>query len=209
MVSNTSFSKMFSQAQMQQMKKQMLQEAQRQMSRAPGRLRSKFTEEEDSRLKTIVQQNPHCTWHDVATFFPGKTVRQVRDRYNNYLAPQLNHSAWTAAEDSLLREKFALYGPQWRVLKQFFAGRSDVNIKNRWSVLISQSQRFQFEASQPVSPLETAPVMVPQAAEPVMESEPVHVDSRRTSLDFDVLQSFEFEPFDSFGEFGEFGFGTF
>jgi hypothetical protein len=101
----------------------------------PGRLRSKFTIEEDDRLKRIIAQHPTRSWREVASFFPGKSARQVRERFKNYLNPDLNHTTWTAEEDALLLEKYAVIGPQWRVLKSFFANRSDVNVKNRGSVL--------------------------------------------------------------------------
>jgi hypothetical protein len=196
-----------------------------QTSRAPGRLRSKFTVEEDARLRAIVQGHPDNSWQDIANFFPGKTIRQVRERYRNYLAPHLNHFAWTAAEDELLREKFSVHGPQWCLLKQYFVNRSDVNIKNRWSVLVSQAQRCQFEspdhfiANQPETSVAVldGPVVSDSGgfgSDPVviestsaMEVSGNSTGSRRTSVDFDFLDSFSFDPFDSVCD--EFGFGQY
>jgi hypothetical protein len=166
-------------------------------SRIPGRLRSNFTVEEDDRLKVTVQQFPRASWNEVASLFPGKTPRQVRERYKNYLSPTLNQAPWTEAEDSLLRDKFGMHGPRWSILKQFFANRSDVNIKNRWSVLVSQRQRAQFPAG-----ISCSPVTVVQPP-PVQPGEPDFVaflfptvvssptETRRASLEFDPFKASE------------------
>jgi hypothetical protein len=76
---------------------------------------------------------------------PGRTPRQVRERYAHYLSPDLNLAAWTPEEDALLREKFDVYGPQWSILKSFFGNRSAANVKNHWTTLISRESRRAWE----------------------------------------------------------------
>jgi hypothetical protein len=171
----------------------------------PGRLRSKFTVEEDSKLRAIVQQYPTSSWNEIATMFPGKTVRQVRDRYKNYLSPELNHLPWTEFEDNLLREQFSIHGPRWSVLKQFFVNRTDVSIKNRWSVLVSKCQRAQFNLEDARSPIDVPRAQPVQAVEPVIsapeiQSVPSATQSRRTSLEFDVFDSFGYGGDNLFGD---------
>jgi hypothetical protein len=187
---------------------------------APGRLRSKFTVVEDEQLRSLVSQCGTVCWDDIARYFPGKTVRQVRERYKNYLAPHLNHSPWTEAEDCLLREKFVVYGPQWSILKRFFVNRSDVNVKNRWSLLVSKANRSRWEASVSSSPFNSSPITqttpeqfheapitldVRSGCSPVVEAgaevpDVMTVDStsRRTSFDFDLFNTYDL-PFDQFG----------
>jgi hypothetical protein len=121
--------------------------AKQSLSFAPGRLRSKFSIEEDEQLKGAVAEAPEKPWSEIANMFPGKTPRQVRERFKNYLCPTLNHAVWTPEEDSLLCEKFAIFGPKWRVLKRFFVNRSDVNVKNRWSVLASKANRNSWDCT--------------------------------------------------------------
>jgi hypothetical protein len=204
----------------------MQQQMQMQASRSPGRLRSKFTVEEDARLRGLVQGQPNSSWQDIAEFFPGKTIRQVRERYKNYLSPHLNHFPWSGAEDELLREKFAIHGPKWRILKQFFVNRSDVNIKNRWSVLVSQAQRHQFgvtnhpivdRAVQSVESgnHETIFLECREATRTVGFENDVSENganengngSRRASIEFEFIDAFAFDPFDSFCT--DFGFGQY
>jgi hypothetical protein len=79
------------------------------------------------------------------SYFPGHTARQLRERYENYLAPFVKLSVWTDAEDALLLEKFNIHGSRWSQLKQFFPGRSATNVKNRWAVLNSRRSRTEWE----------------------------------------------------------------
>jgi hypothetical protein len=176
----------------------------------PGRLRSKFTLEEDEQLRAILSQVPDGSWRDIARLFPGKSVRQLRERYRNYLDPQLNHGSWTPAEDALLFDKFVTHGPQWSILKQFFVNRSDVNIKNRWSVLSSKMQYAAFSPiGFPAPPRQQmvytinyteAPAPTP-APDPAGENAKVveelfRPDSETRRSSFDSLDPFSGSPFD-------------
>jgi hypothetical protein len=62
----------------------------------------------------------------------GRSIRQIRERYYNYLAPNLNNVKWTYEEDILLEEKVKEIGHQWKKISEFFVGRSAVNLKNRF-----------------------------------------------------------------------------
>lgn len=163
-----------------------------------GRIRSKFTVQEDEQLKSVVNAFPSPPWSQIALMFPGKTARQVRDRYQNYLSPELNHLPWTEAEDNLLREKFVAHGPRWTVLRQFFGNRSDVSIKNRWAALVSKSQRAQFRA--PVEIPQVGAVQPMEVVTPSVEADLVAMmpQSRRASFEIDPLDSFGFAPCDDF-----------
>jgi hypothetical protein len=115
-----------------------LQEHQNQVRARPlNRQRSLFTEMEDAQLKMLVETRPSLGWDEISRFFLGKNARQVRDRYRNYLAPEIDTGPWTEEEDERLREKIKAYGRKWTVLKQFFHSRSPGSIKNRWHHLSS------------------------------------------------------------------------
>jgi hypothetical protein len=68
-------------------------------------------------------------------------MRQCRDRYLKYLAPDLVLSHWTEVEDRLLDEKFAQFGPRWKYLATFFPNRTDVGLKNRWQMHLRNEQK--------------------------------------------------------------------
>jgi hypothetical protein len=50
----------------------------------------------------------------------------------NYLAPHLRSDPWTESEDELLIAKMNELGSAWSSISQFFRGRSDNDVKNRW-----------------------------------------------------------------------------
>jgi hypothetical protein len=94
--------------------------------------RRKFTPEEDSQLRVLVDKIGTKTWDEIAQFLPDRTARQCRDRYQNYLVGSLVTRPWTPEEDALLIEKFHQMGPKWVAIGKLLSGRSGNNVKNRW-----------------------------------------------------------------------------
>jgi hypothetical protein len=97
--------------------------------------RHMFSFEEDALLRQLVEQHGENDWKAIAQEMPNRSRRQCRERYRNYLAPELSNLPWSDAEDALLRDKVAEYGPKWAKISAFFKSRSDARIKNRWSSL--------------------------------------------------------------------------
>ena len=102
-----------------------------------GNKHKKFSPEEDEKLMYLVKINGPRQWRKIAQSVEGRTGRQCRDRYRNYLAPTINKSKWTNEEDRLLVEKVKEYGSSWSKIAPFFAGRTSSSIKNRWYFKIS------------------------------------------------------------------------
>ena len=94
--------------------------------------RRNFTKEEDERLLFLVQNYGVKNWEFISKMMPFRTVRQCKDRYKNYLAPEINLKPWTNEEDLLLIKLFNELGQKWVQISRFFKGRSDNSIKNRW-----------------------------------------------------------------------------
>lgn len=103
--------------------------------------REKFTPEEDQRLSAVVREVGVGEWIAVADRMPRRNVRQCRDRWLNYLAPDVARVPWTAAEDAELVEAFRRFGPTWRQIARELRGRSEVSVKNRWQVLQRRAQK--------------------------------------------------------------------
>ena len=116
--------------------------------------RNKFTQQEDERLISLIKENGAKRWKSIARKMSGKTARQCRDRYMNYLREGLGNRPWTEDEDFLLSQKVKEIGTHWSKIVIFFKGRSTNNIKNRWYTFhlkkkvkpknsINHSQNFQ------------------------------------------------------------------
>jgi hypothetical protein len=94
--------------------------------------RRKFTVEEDLQLRTLVEQLGAKCWDSVAQFMPGRTARQCRDRYKNYLLDSLVNTLWTPEEDAVVLERYRELGPRWVEIAKTLNGRSGNHVKNRW-----------------------------------------------------------------------------
>ena len=97
--------------------------------------KSKFERYEDEKLKRLVAKFGTENWNTIAHKMKDRTVRQCRERWLNYLDPNLNKSEWTDEEDKLLYQKFDELGRRWKVIASFFENRTDISVKNRWLML--------------------------------------------------------------------------
>lgn len=91
----------------------------------------KFTLQEDEKLAELVEVYGARKWNFLATMMPGRSGRQIRDRFQNYLNPKLENIPWTKEEDQLLYEKIFEVGPRYKALQVFFPNRSHNSITNR------------------------------------------------------------------------------
>jgi hypothetical protein len=105
-----------------------------------------FTPEEDAMLLGLVRQLGHKHWLYIASWMPHRSPRQCRERWLNYLNPELSQSPWTPAEDDTLRAKYAELGPKWVKISKCLSNRSVNNIKNRALVLDKADKRLRMAA---------------------------------------------------------------
>jgi hypothetical protein len=97
-----------------------------------GTHRQRWTPSEDQALIVLVKHLGARNWRKIASSIPGRTSRQCRDRFANYLSPNLTKEPWSPEEDRILLERFEETGPHWFQLSPFLPGRSGHAIKNRW-----------------------------------------------------------------------------
>ena len=97
--------------------------------------RQMFSAEEDFLLRSLVARFGDKDWKIIAENMPNRTTKQCRERYKNYLSPNIRNDPWTPEEDQILIQKYNELGPKWSTIASFLDRRSDVNIKNRWTSL--------------------------------------------------------------------------
>jgi hypothetical protein len=100
-------------------------------------------------LMQLLARAPALDWKTVAELLGNRTARQCRERYHNYLAPDVANVGWTKAEEKLLREKYHDLGPHWAKMKDCFPGKSPVNIKNKWAKMTGTTRPPEIEPQEP------------------------------------------------------------
>ena len=98
--------------------------------------RQRFSKVEDEQLISLYNEYPD-EWILIADRMNRK-VRQVRERYQTFLQPNLKVSSWTEEEEKLLEKKVKEYGTNWVKISAFFDNRTKTNIKNHWSTMINR-----------------------------------------------------------------------
>ena len=131
------------------------------VSKSGKKIRKLFSQQEDALLTQIMYQQPFETWIAVAEQLPGRTARQCRDRWVNYLSPSNKNGPWSHEEDQLLAEKYLEHGPQWTTIAKFFDGRSENNVKNRWYTYVKS--RFNTTTNHLAQQPQNAPLKRTQA----------------------------------------------
>lgn len=95
----------------------------------------KFTPEEDAHLLQLVQQFGAKDWIKISSLIGTRNPRQCRERFKNYLNPELRRDQWTREEDDLLEQKYKEFGAKWNKIAKFFVNRSDNALRNRWMMI--------------------------------------------------------------------------
>jgi hypothetical protein len=103
--------------------------------RRTGWSKSKFESSEDSALLNIVSRLGPTDWKQISAHIPGRTARQCRERWTNYIDPNLVITDWTDAEDRILLQGFMEFGPKWFAIAMRLPGRSRNSVKNRYTTL--------------------------------------------------------------------------
>ena len=97
-----------------------------------------FTKEEDDKIKELVNIFGTKNWTTIASFIKGRTAKQCRDRYSNYLTPGFFNGEWTKEEDELLIKLYNENGSKWSIIQNYLPKRSSNSIKNRWHYFLRQ-----------------------------------------------------------------------
>ncbi|XP_068003406.1 transcriptional activator Myb isoform X2 [Melanerpes formicivorus] len=95
--------------------------------------KTRWTREEDEKLKKLVEQNGTEDWKIIANFLPNRTDVQCQHRWQKVLNPELIKGPWTKEEDQRVIELVQKYGPKrWSVIAKHLKGRIGKQCRERW-----------------------------------------------------------------------------
>ncbi|KAJ1496228.1 transcription factor Myb9, partial [Baffinella frigidus] len=97
-----------------------------------------WTEEEDETVKELVGKMGEKDWVAQAAFLPGRTAKQIRERWRTQLHPSILKTPFSAAEEAKIRSLHERFGNRWARIAQHVPGRSDNAIKNHWNALVKK-----------------------------------------------------------------------
>uniref|UniRef100_A0AAZ3RTA1 Transcriptional activator Myb n=1 Tax=Oncorhynchus tshawytscha TaxID=74940 RepID=A0AAZ3RTA1_ONCTS len=95
--------------------------------------KTRWTREEDEKLKKLVEHHGSSDWKLIASFLPNRTDMQCQHRWQKVLNPELIKGPWTKEEDQRVIELVQKYGAKrWSVIAKHLKGRIGKQCRERW-----------------------------------------------------------------------------
>ncbi|CAD8062929.1 unnamed protein product [Paramecium primaurelia] len=110
--------------------------------------RLQWSQEEEQMLKEEVENSKNLKWHEIqfqifmksnGRYF--KKAKQCRERWNNYLDPQINRNNWKPEEDLCLMKLAQSEGMKWSKISYKMKNRTENQVKNRFKSLINKETK--------------------------------------------------------------------
>jgi len=105
----------------------------------PGIKRGQWTRAEDAALLALVEnaQSKGRTIFDIdptliQMHVPGRTVKQVRERWRSNLDPSIVRGTWKSEEDATILRMRDTEGAGWAVIARALPGRTEHSVKTRY-----------------------------------------------------------------------------
>lgn len=96
-----------------------------------------FSKEEDEELAFLVYELGDKDFQAIAGRMEGRSPKQLKDRWFNYLSKSINEP-WTEQEERLLLKNYAEHGPKLDLISKVFPSKS--NIKAKLYKLLNQNK---------------------------------------------------------------------
>ena len=108
--------------------------------RKEPRVRGMWSDEEDEKLRSLAPAMDFH-WASIADCLPGRNHKQVRERWVNYVDPNLNWAPWTEEDELRLLKLRAEKSQSWKVIARALGNRSENVVKNRYALLVRKDMK--------------------------------------------------------------------
>ncbi len=111
----------------------------------PGLVKGRWSVEEDKKLSDMVcsyKDAETADWRYIVSCIPGRTSKQVRERWFNFLDPSLKRSTeWTQDEDEKLVYLVQMLGRKWSKIARQMPGRTENVVKVRYNGFLRKQRQ--------------------------------------------------------------------
>jgi hypothetical protein len=88
----------------------------------------------------LIQENGLKNWNQIANSFnmtlnSQRNGKQCRERWVNFLNPNIRRDPFTVEEDLIILEKRLNIGNKWSEIIKDMEGRTENNVKNRFNMM--------------------------------------------------------------------------
>jgi len=108
------------------------------LTKAKKRLRRDLWKPKEDKMLLELIDIYGLKWTVIGKQIGGRTGKQVRDRYTNYLRPGINSNSWSTEEDEKFISLYFQFGNKWCQIAKFLPGRSECQVKNRFHSYIKE-----------------------------------------------------------------------